>query len=129
MRTIVIDRSKRSNASFYASRETFLKLDLIFRNELLDELDKMNLSINDKFNILCIDGSHLPKSKWNFYKNCQIVSRKDGDIIPIAKHANTQRSTTLFIHCEKIINNINEFEVVKMIRKEKLNNIKKEAVC
>lgn len=117
MRTFIVSKKFRLDAHFYSQPESGRKIRLEFSSMQCEEHFKKMFS-SDCFNLFCLQSYSafaIKTQKYNLYKNCKVLETGIDNDRPF-----------ILFQCERIIMDIEEKEVIKIIRKEKLNNIKQE---
>jgi len=123
MNTFIINKEFRLNTHFYPQPESNRKILLVFSNVLCYEHFKTMFSLKS-FDIFCIQSSFYKKLQlYNYYKNCKVL--EIGTIKPdlTLKGVNTYEQPYVLFQCEKIVMDILENDLIKIIRKEKLKNL------
>lgn len=123
MKTFIVNKGQRMLVSFYMESASGRTIKFVLRgNTRKDFNDIFNC---DVFNLMCIQSV---SPSYNLYKNCR----------PIRNCRNITRNTEkaelnilggynevdfMIFECEKIVQNVSERDMIKIIRNEKLRNI------
>ena len=124
MKTFIINKEHRLHTHFYTQPETGRKIKLMFSNVQCYEHFKSMFSL-DIFDIFCIQSymRYTKVQKYNLYKNCKVLEtgtmKPDLRLTPLTlRGTNTYEQPYVMFQCEKIIMDIPENNLIKIIRKE-----------
>lgn len=125
MKTYIIDGKNRNGTSFYSQIESTRRIKLVFREKNCDAYKSIfSLEIGEIFNIVCVEVSMSKKPRYNYYKKCKFIETGE-HLVPVYR-LEDQKNIPQYVlfECEQITNGVDNEEVSRLIRKEKLNNIK-----
>jgi hypothetical protein len=119
VKTYIIDGKNRIGVSFYSQIESTRRIKLVFREKSCDAYQSMFfLEIGEIFNIVCIEGAVY------YYKKCKFIETGEHNVPVYRLEDQKNIPQYVLFECEQITNGVDNEEVSRLIRKEKLNNIK-----